>query len=79
MKLPEISIDEWLKAEETLRASLNEPQPKGYITPDDYASMRGCTPCNARKILAQLVNAGLAERIKWLANGHVRFVYKLKK
>lgn len=75
MKVPEITINEWLKAEETFKASRMEPQPKGYITVENYASMKGCGIAHANRTLSTLWKAGIADRIQWSRC----FVYKLKK
>ncbi len=78
-KLPEITLNEWLEAEEVVRRSRIIPKPDGF-TSEEYARARGCTIPTARRYLLDMLHTGLATRIKW-HNGNQGgvFVYQLKR
>ncbi len=78
-KLPTITMNDWLKAEEQVKTAAAKPRPIGSITPQEYAEVRGCGAANAQKLLRDMVIAGLATREKW-RNGMsgTRYYYQLK-
>ncbi len=78
-KLPEITINDWLNAEEAVKQSKIMRRPTGF-TAEEYSGVRGCTVPTARRYLLDMFHAGLATRIKW-HNGNQGgvFVYNLKR
>ncbi len=71
-------MNDWLRAEETVRRKRIMAKPPGF-TAEEYSAARGCTIPTARRYLLDMANAGIATRIKW-HNGNQGgvFVYQLK-
>src|SRR5947207_14219061 len=78
MKLPTITIADWLAAEQEARKP--DPQPEGSVTAAQYASMIGRAWSRARARLDELVIAGAARKERWY-NGRqgITNVYILNK
>ncbi len=81
-KLPEITMAEWMEAEERVFNNRFAPQPEGSLTAEQYAERTSRSPSQARKVLMELIKAGEAERRIWRAGSGGKanvFVYFLKK
>lgn len=78
-KLPEITMNDWLEAEQTMKRENIPPRPEG-ITVDEYAQARCASVVTARRILLDLFRSGKATRARW-CNGNQSgvYVYQLKK
>jgi hypothetical protein len=66
-RVPEITVDDWLKAEEEVRIK-GEAKPKGSITVEEYSKMRQLSPSRSQTILNIMCKAGVARCERW-ANG----------
>ncbi len=79
-KLPEISISEWIEAEERMRQKPYAVRPKGSITTREYAESTGRSLPQAGKVLLALFHQGEADRqLCRRPTGGREFVYLLKK
>lgn len=79
VKLPEITLDDWIQAEYRLNRSRYQPRPEGSITALDYSQKRGITRAEASRKLKALCEAGMATRQKWNNGGSMFYVYTLKR
>ena len=75
-----ISVEEWLEAERELAAINSEARPEGYITPEEYGRMKNpkVSTQHARRLLKDMVNAGLATSAKWKVGRNNLSVFYLK-
>lgn len=65
-----ISVSEWLKAEQEYKKFSTEPQPKGSVTVEQYAEATSRSVCRARAILSDLRRTGLATSQRWKDGEH---------
>ena len=78
-KLPEISVSEWMDAERELKQLSIDPQPKGSVTVEQFATMTKRSIPQARKILGYMKKAGIATSQPWRnGNSGLCNVYFLK-
>ena len=60
-----ISFDEWQAALDQFRQNRVDQIPSGWITPKQYAKVRGVLENRAQLVLRRLVGSGQAERKKY--------------
>lgn len=65
----------WQQIESTFRKKDLTPQPKGSITTEQFAQMRGISSSHAKCLLREMYSAGLATRDRW----GIKLVYWPKK
>ena len=77
-KLPDITMKDWLDAEAQYQAQckVKPPQPKGSITVEQFAEMKGIKYSRARSILCEMMESGAVSRKSWYGS---RWVYVLQK
>ena len=77
-KLPEITMKDWLEAEELYRSQRNAPppQPKGSVTVKQFAELTGYMGTQGARTLREMVKSGMARREKWNGSSYVYFLNK---
>lgn len=78
VKLPEITLADWMEAENSFRAT--PPQPKNSMTAVQYARQTGRCPSMARIVLNEMLAKGMVTRERWrCSRNNYCWIYFLKK